>query len=375
MNTDLNSISLNNLTGKAAMKFVGQKQVEALCTTHKQESLALFFGFKPRANGTGNAGAFSVAMTSLGWNTGSGRVKTDGDKSPHFSGYSHALSVGFRNAIQGLSRYQESLGHPIPAMSDDFSQLSQSFKTWLDENKESALLNSFLFSSNCREPSNDFRLLGIKTAAMVAAEKAEQAKTAEKFNSYIKELEASGNFVVLGAHIDAGEKCAALLDILNSDLGKIADLETKVKNENKQLAKATKIGDTAIVANINSEIAKLTAEIAALGKGCVNKDGLIKDYHAKVEARLEALELFYANDLAHMVQALDMTRQLSQQSHDAVLEISERLQAEIPKAVNPKVVAANEAQAALDKLAAENAAMLAELAELRAMKAAQATNP
>jgi hypothetical protein len=218
------------------------------------------------------------------------QVKTsDSAKVVHFNGYSNNLSTEFRRAYGSYAETDSS----APKLADIFSQVTQDAKDFIASIAENPLFKAFLNASNCREPSKDFALIGIKTAAMIAAEKEAAEKLASDLARKIEELEKNG-FLVFNANVDtqsfklADEAIAARhqIDVDHkaylaniAEMGKIKKgiegLEKNLANASTEVAKETL---TAKIADERIELGKLESKIATQGQALIGLANRSKRY-------------------------------------------------------------------------------------------------
>jgi len=237
----------------------------------------------------GSLGQIPAVMKELVLHASSDKPKTSDSVKAHFNGYSNNLSAEFRRAYNSYAETDSS----APKLADNFSQVTQDAKAFIAAIAENPLFNAFLNASNCREPSKDFSLLGVKTSAMLQAEKEQAEKLASELARKIEELEKNGFMVfdskletqvfkladeaiAARAQIDAGHKAYAAMI---AEIGKIKDgIEGLEKNLSKAATEVAKETLTAKIADERIELGKLEAKVATQGQALISLANRAKRY-------------------------------------------------------------------------------------------------
>lgn len=236
----------------------------------------------------GSLGQIPSVMKELGLTASADRPKTSDSVKTHFNGYSHNLSGEFRRAYNSFRATDNS----APELADTFSQVTQDAKNFIASIAENTLFQAFLSASNCREPSKDFALLGVKTAAMIAEELEEQKRNAEEIARKTECLEKSGylvlsiegqqTFKLADEAISANAQIEIDYKAYSANVAEIGKIKTGIQGLENNLSKAsTEVAKETLTATLSEqkiELGKLEAKVATQGQALISLANRAKRY-------------------------------------------------------------------------------------------------
>lgn len=323
-----------------AISALGQSAVAAMTAKEIGEAV------KPVAS---NAGMISRELAKLGWTSksarGDGKVNTvKADTDYHFNGYSNNLSDAFRRAYHS---YRD-VNADAPEIADIYSQVTSECKTYIASISENVLFNAMLKASNCKEPSRDFELLGIKTSSMIAAEKQAAEKQAADNAALVAKLESSGYLVfktfeapcfnaadiAISHKASFEEKLVAFKALLADKVKMDKALADCINKLDKATVQASKEALSAKVDELTDAVEKAVADIANAGKALVALASIIKGNADKATKRNDAIISLVDGLVDASAKRTQEAIEAAQAAHDAVNSIVTTVQEQAPKAIS-----------------------------------------
>lgn len=299
--------------------------------------------------GLGSLGQIPAVMKELGLTAASAdKPKTSNTVKVHFNGYSNNLSAEFRRAYNSYAETDSS----APNLADNFSQVTQDAKDFIAAIAENPLFKAFLNASNCREPSKDFALLGVKTAAMIAEELEEQRRNAEEIARKTECLEKSGylvlsiegkqTFKLADEAISANAQIAIDYKAYSANVAEIGKIKDGIEGLEKNLSKAaTEVAKetlTAKIADERIELGKLEAKVATQGQallGLANRAKRFADMALIRHAQLVKV-------IDGLVEASDAATKLAEtagiESLASVQDLIKSIEKTAPETLDPRAV-------------------------------------
>lgn len=203
----MNALNLNGLTGKPAIRFIGNDKINELLVDHTLDQLAIMLGFQPRQNGTGNGGAMGNALDDLvlkeGWivNKRRGKRSENATPTPVQTGISSKFSDALRDAIT------LDVIHDHPNMLEGEGVISKAFTDFFQGHWNKQPLDAKFVAAFRHVPDSDWKFIGVETPSMKEARVATEAKQRDRILSLSKELQDQGYSVQFVGTGNRGLRC------------------------------------------------------------------------------------------------------------------------------------------------------------------------